>query len=53
MKRIGATLLGIWLLVKGVLDLALVTLPGSVDSILDKGLPILAIVAGILLLVGK
>lgn len=53
MKRVGAILLGIWLILTGVLGMKLVTLSGVADEIVTKGLPVLAIIAGIFLLIGK
>ena len=53
MKRLGSTLLGIWLIVTGILNLDLITISGTIGDLIAKGMPILAIVAGILILVGK
>lgn len=53
MKRLGATLLGLWLILTGLLALDLITLTGIVAEIVTKGMPILAIVAGVILLIGK
>jgi hypothetical protein len=53
MKRLGAGLLGVWLILTGINGMNLVTLTGTLAEIVDKGLPVLAIIAGILLLIGK
>ena len=53
MKRLGATLLGIWLILYGVLGLDLITLSGTIAEIVTKGMPVLAIVAGVILLISK
>ncbi len=53
MKRVGSILLGIWLILTGVLGMDLVTLTGTIEEIVTKGLPVLAIVAGICILIGK
>ena len=53
MKRIGAVLLGIWLIFTGILGMDLISLSGVLAEIVDKGLPVLAIIAGIFLLIGN
>lgn len=53
MKRVGSILLGIWLILTGVLGMDLVTLTGAIAEIVTKGLPVLAIIAGIFILIGK
>lgn len=53
MKRIGAILLGIWLILTGVLGMDLISLSGVLAEVATKGLPVLAIIAGIFLLIGK
>jgi hypothetical protein len=53
MKRIGAILLGIWLIFTGILGMDLISLSGVLAEVVDKGLPVLAIIAGIFLLFGK
>ena len=52
MKRIGAVLLGIWLIFTGILGMDLISLSGVLAEIVDKGLRC-CIIAGIFLLIGK
>jgi hypothetical protein len=51
--RIGAVLLAFWLILTGVIGMDLVTLSGTIAEIVTKGLPVLAIIAGIFVLIGK
>jgi len=51
--RIGAVLLAVWLILFGMDKMDLVTLSNVVEEVVTKGLPVLAIIAGIFILIGK